>query len=104
MVEVNGMFLHQRKLLLLSSIPKTSPVYVWNGVGFVVSGVLFRVVWHAWVVYRLWIERGDFYAVEHWWVAFGCMCVINVLNVQLLHSVVQLDKKELVGYFKGKRD
>lgn len=93
LVELNGVFLHQRKLFLLSGFLSKNRLYTINSYLLLFTNLMVRIPVHGWVTWRVVQEWDLFLAPWHRWLALSAMLVLNFLNVQLVEKLVRADRR-----------
>ena len=96
MVEVSNVFLHQRKLFLLSDLSQTwGRCYRFNLLLLFVSFLFARFACGAYLNAKVWLDSEHFRknAVWQWNVAFYGMLVLNLLNILLFRQLWAAETK-----------
>ncbi|PKY46048.1 hypothetical protein RhiirA4_518703 [Rhizophagus irregularis] len=99
LVEISNVFLHQRKLYLISFKTKFTPFYQFNSLLLFLTFVFVRFTVHVYLVLRVWREYMLFGHIAYWRIAFLGMVAMNVLNLQLF---IQLWSADWSKAFKKK--
>lgn len=91
LVEISNVFLHQRKLYLISFKTKLTPFYQFNSLLLFLTFVFVRFTVHGYLVLRVWREYMLFGHIAYWRIAFLGMIAMNVLNLQLFLQLWSAD-------------
>lgn len=104
-VELSNIFLHQRKLLLLSDLPLAikDPISKLNTAWLIASFIPTRFIGNGYLMWRVYMDYAYFasFGVWQWTIAFLGMIALNILNVVLFRQLMNAESK--IGS-KGKHD
>ncbi|KAI8808508.1 TLC domain-containing protein [Cladochytrium replicatum] len=120
LVELNGIFLHQRKLFLLLTPPEQHPDLLLNSISFRLNSALLltsfiplRFIGNWWLAWRVWKDRDVYVALSgrtgqswcwEWVLGNTGMALINVYNIAFFRELWGSERKSIRNAKKAKKD